>query len=116
MGSVSPFFVLAFAFLGGRIIRATMEPETKEYVRFLLSLVKELYGKIYGLQTLIEISSDTDLRLNWEVNLAMLLQEPEPKKELDAKFDPHIEKILQALENQEVFAALLQTPTKGLPN
>ena len=48
--------------------------------------------------------------------MKQLLAEPEPKKELDAKFDPHIEKILQALENREAFAALLRSPTKGLPN
>ena len=93
-----------------------MEAETKEYVRFLLNLVKELYGQIYGLRTLIHISSDQDLRINWEVNLARLLAEPEPKKELDAKFDPHIDKILRTLEDREAFAALLRTPTKGLPN
>ena len=93
-----------------------VQPETREYIHHLLTLVKELYGQIYGLQILIRISSDADLRINWEANLAQLLAEPEPKRELDAKFDPHIAKILHALENQAAFAALLRSPTKGLPN
>ena len=93
-----------------------MEIETKEYVRHLLNLVKELNGEIYALQTLIHRSSDRDLRINWEVRLKQLLAEPEPKKELDAKFDPHIDKILRTLEDREAFASLLRTPTKGLPN
>jgi hypothetical protein len=93
-----------------------MEAQTKEYVRALLNLVKELYAKFYGLQTLIHISSDQNLRINWESDLAQLLLEPEPKKELDAKFDPQIEQILRILEDQEGVAALLRTPTKGLPS
>jgi hypothetical protein len=56
-----------------------MEDETKEYVRFLLNLIKELHGKIYGLQTLIRISADQNLRINWESHLALLLAEPEPE-------------------------------------
>jgi hypothetical protein len=41
---------------------------------------------------------------------------PEAKKEIDNKFDPHIEKIMKALEDQEAVLTLLRTPTKGLPN
>ena len=93
-----------------------MEPATQEYVRFLLNLVKGLYGQIYALETLIKISSDPDLRSNCQAHMTQLLAEPGPKKALDDKFDPHIEKILKALGDQEAFAALLRTPTKGLPN
>jgi hypothetical protein len=40
----------------------------------------------------------------------------EPKAEIDDKFDPHIEKIMRALEDQEAVLTLPRTPTKGLPN
>jgi hypothetical protein len=40
----------------------------------------------------------------------------ELKAEIDDKFDPHIEKIMRALEDQEAVLTLPRTPTKGLPN
>jgi hypothetical protein len=40
----------------------------------------------------------------------------ELKAEIDDRFDPHIEKIMRALEDQEAVLTLPRTPTKRLPN
>jgi hypothetical protein len=40
----------------------------------------------------------------------------EVKAEIDDTFDPHIEKIMRAREDQEAVLTLPRTPTKGLPN
>lgn len=93
-----------------------MEAETREYIRYLLELIKGLYGKIYSLQALLQSCNDPDMKAKWESRLAELLEMPEPKAALDGKFDSHIAKILKTLEDQEAFAVLLRTPTKGLPN
>lgn len=93
-----------------------MEPETKEYIRYLLELVKGLYGKVYCLQALIQACNDSEMKAKWESRLAELMEMPEPKAALDDKFDSHIAQILKTLEDREAFALLLRSPTKGLPN
>jgi hypothetical protein len=93
-----------------------MEDSNKEYVRYLLIRLKELYGENEALKSLFRTSPNESLRQQWESALAQVLQEPVARQALDAKFDPHIEKIMRALEDQEAISALLQSPTKGLPN
>jgi hypothetical protein len=93
-----------------------MEPETREYIRYLLNLAKSLHGKIAALETLIRIWGSPDLSSNLDSYLSQMLEAPEPRQALDEKFDEHIAQILKSIENREALAALLRTPTKGLPN
>ncbi len=93
-----------------------MEDSTKEYVRYLLIRLKELYGENEALKSLFRTSPTQGLRQHWESALARVLQDPEARQALDAKFDPHIEKIMKAFEDEEAISTLLRTPTKGLPN
>ena len=93
-----------------------MEAETKFYIRFLLTYTRELFTQNVGMSTLLKTHPDARTRETWEAHLKELLEQPEVKQEIAAKFDPHLDKIMKALEDSEAFAALLRTPTKGLPN
>ena len=92
-----------------------MEIPTREYVRFMLNHIKELWAENASLRTLLRTHPDPKTRAEWESHLKLLSQQPEIQSEIDAKFDPHIEKIMKALDDQEAILALLRTPTKGLP-
>jgi hypothetical protein len=101
----------------GDIIRfAMMEPETKEYIRSLLTLLKEMFGKVHALEMLIHFSTDRELDANLESKVAQALSLPLARRALDEKFDARIEEILRQLDDQEALSALLRSPTKGLPN
>ena len=93
-----------------------MEVLTKEYVRFMLNHIKELWAENAALKAIFKAHRDLQTRAEWESHLKSLMENPQLKKEIDDKFDPHIEKIMKALDDQEGVAALLRTPTKGLPN
>jgi hypothetical protein len=80
------------------------------------NLAKSLHGKIAALETLIRIWGSPDLSSNLDSYLSQMLEAPEPRQALDEKFDEHIAQILKSIENREALAALLRTPTKGLPN
>jgi hypothetical protein len=41
---------------------------------------------------------------------------PETMKEIDARFDARIERIMEILDDEEAIGKLLKMPTKGLPN
>ena len=93
-----------------------MEEQTKEYIRYLLAKIKSLYGENLALKTLNRQSPFPQIREQWETVLDELMADPNSKRELDAKFDPHFEQILQSLSDSEAFSVLLRLPTKGLPN
>jgi len=93
-----------------------MEESAKEYIRLLLNHIKELYCENEALKALFRTSPMPSLREQWKSALTLLMQAPEHRQVIDAKFDPHIEKIMRALDDQEAVASLLRTPTKGLPN
>ena len=93
-----------------------MEEHAKEYVRFILNHVKELWAENEAMKSIFRAHRDPQTRAEWESYLKALLERPDLKQKMDDKFDPHIEKILKALDDQEAVLALLRTPTKGLPN
>lgn len=93
-----------------------MESSTKEYVRFILNHIKQLWAENEALKTSIKSHRDPQTRLELQSVVQQLLDNPDLKKEMDDKFDPHIAKIMKALDDQEAFSALLRTPTKGLPH
>ena len=93
-----------------------MESATKEYVRFVLNHIKQLWAENEALKTAIKSHRDPQTRIELQSVVQQLLENPDLKKEMEKKFDPHIEKIMKALDDQEAFSALLRTPTKGLPN
>jgi hypothetical protein len=93
-----------------------MEDATRDYIRSLLQRIKVLYGENSALKALLQTIPLQSLRDTWERAFHEILELPSTQKELDAKFDEHIEKIMRSLEDQEAIAALLRTPTKGLPN
>lgn len=49
--------------------------------------------------------------IRWSV-----LEMPETMKEIDARFDARIERIMEILDDEEAIGKLLKMPTKGLPN
>jgi len=93
-----------------------MEAPIKEYVRFMLDHIKEQWAENAALKTILRVHRDPQTRVEWEFHMKQLIDNPGLKKEIDDKFDPHIEKIMKALEDQEAVLTLLRTPTKGLPN
>lgn len=93
-----------------------MQKETEDYIYYLLTKIKELYAENIAFRTMNQTCSIPGIRNTWEETLKSLLENPGGRKELDAKFDPHIQKIMQSLSEREAFAALLRSPTKGLPS
>lgn len=93
-----------------------MEQQTKEYVRSLLLIIKSLYAENYALRAMNQASAIPAIRKTWEEMLKKILEMPETQEELDNRFDPQINKIMQLLDDQEAIAALLKMPTKGLPS
>jgi len=93
-----------------------VEAPIKECVRFMLNHIKEQWAENAALKTILRVHRDPQTRAEWEFSHEATDDKPEPKKEIDNKFDPHIEKIMKALEDQEAVLTLLPTPTKGLPN
>jgi len=93
-----------------------MEATTRDYILFLMKYIKNLDAENMALKSLLMSHPDSRTRLGWESRLQELMDDPTCKRAIDAKFDPHIDKIMKALDDREAFAALLRTPTKGLPN
>jgi hypothetical protein len=93
-----------------------VEGTTRDYILFLMNYIKNLDAENNALKSLLMTHPDEQTRVQWRFRFQSLLDDPECKAIVDAKFDPHIETILKALDDREAFAALLQTPTKGLPN
>jgi integrase len=99
-----------------RQIGGPMEQQTKEYIRALLSLIKNIYAENYALRAMNEASPIEGIRKTWEQSLQDILRMPETQQEIDGRFDPQIERIMQLLDDQEAVASLLKLPAKGLPN
>src|SRR5262249_21317175 len=93
-----------------------MEQQTKDYIRALLVLIKNLYGENYALRAMNQASPIAAIRDSWEQSLKQVLELPETQKEIDDRFDPQIEKIMRLLDDHEAVADLLRAPAKGLPN
>jgi hypothetical protein len=93
-----------------------MEQQTKDYIRALLSLIKNLYAENYTLRAMNQASPFSLTRETWQQSLKDILEMPDTQREIDERFDPVIEKIMQLLDDQEAVAGLVQMPGHGLPN
>ena len=93
-----------------------MEPQTKDYVRALLSLIKNLYAENYALRAMNQASPFSVTRETWQQSLNDILALPNTQQVINERFDPVIEKIIWLLDDQEAVASLTKTPGHGLPN